>query len=201
MGGGLVLGAHVITEGYPESLPKSLEDRNVKLQAGRGDDPDLLEDANIGDAMGVVVLASDPFATRFTYDDSLTFDIVHRVRHVGYQGKLVAEVIDSRNRQRMLDAGATAVVLTVRAFPGLLSRALFHPGMEKVIESLFDSQGNECVSIPVDVDGEAWADVIQQYVAKSTGTPIAYAYQGEVVTEPNLKTIVTADTLYLLTER
>lgn len=89
-------------------------------------------------------------------------------------------------------------MLPVRAFPGLLSRALFHPGMEKVIESLFDSRGNECVAMSVDVDGETWGNVIQQYVNKSAGTPIAYAYRGEVVTEPNFKSVITADTLYLL---
>lgn len=189
----------LVTEGYPEGLPKPLEERNVKLQAGRGDDPDVLEDANIRAAAGVVVLASDPFEIQFTYDDSLTFDIVHRVRQAGYEGNLVAEVLDSRNRSRIVEAGASAVVLPVRAFPGLLSRALFHPGMEKVIESLFDSSGNECVSISVDVDGQTWSDVIRSYVKKKAGTPIAYAYKGDVVTEPDLKSNVTADTLYLLT--
>lgn len=189
----------LVTEGYPEGLPKSLEEHNVKLQAGRGDDPDVLEDANIRAAGGVVVLASDPFEAQFTYDDSLTFDIAHRIRQAGYEGHLVAEAVDSRNRPRILEAGATAVVLPVRAFPGLLSRALFHPGMEKVIESLFDSHGNECISMSVGVDGETWGNVIQSYVKKKAGTPIAYAYRGEVFTEPNLKTTVTADTLYLLT--
>lgn len=189
----------LVTEDYSEGLPKSLEERNVKLQAGRGDDPDVLEDANIRDAAGVVVLATDPFEAQFTYDDSLTFDIVHRVRQAGYEGHLVAEVVGSRNRSRIVEAGASAVVLPVRAFPGLLSRALFHPGMEKVIESLFDSRGNECVSVSVDVEGETWSNVIQRYVDKAAGTPIAYAYRGEVVTEPDLKSIITADTLYLLT--
>lgn len=41
----------LITEGYPEGLPRGLEDRNVKLQAGRGDDPEVLEDANIREAL------------------------------------------------------------------------------------------------------------------------------------------------------
>lgn len=189
----------LITEGYPEGLPKGLEERNVKLQAGRGDDPGVLEDANIREARGVVILAIDPSETQFAYDDSLTFDIVHRIRSAGYDGTLVAEVVDANNRPRILEAGATAVVLPVRAFPGLLSRALFHPGMEKVIESLFDSQGNECVSMRVDITDEKWRDVIRRYVDKGVGTPVAYSFEGEVESEPNLKTVVRADTIYVLT--
>lgn len=189
----------LITEGYPEGLPRSLEECNVKLQAGRGDDPEVLEDANVREARGVVILAVDPSETQFAYDDSLTFDMVHRIRDAGYEGTLVAEVVDANNRARILDAGATAVVLPVRAFPGLLSRALFHPGMEKVIESLFDSQGNDCVSMPVDIDGDKWGDVIRHYVDKGVGTPIAYSFANEVESEPNLRTAVKADTIYVLT--
>lgn len=146
-----------------------------------------------------MILSADPSETQFAYEGSLTFDIVHRIRTAGYDGTLVAEVVETNNRARILEAGATAVVLPVRAFPGLLSRALFHPGMEKVIESLFDSQGNECVSMRVDVDGEKWRDVIRRYVDKGPGTPVAYSFEGEVESDPNLQSTVKADTIYVLT--
>lgn len=189
----------LITEGFPNGLPQSLESSGVRLKAGRGDEPGVLRDANIDQAAGVVILATDPLELEFSHDDSVIFDTIHRVREAGYTGYLVAEVVDPRNRQRMADAGADAVVMPVRAFPGLIARALFHPGMEEVIETLFDSKGNQCIAVTARIEGETWRDVVERFVRNSQGTPIGYALAGEVVTEPSLGSVVTADTVYLIT--
>lgn len=189
----------VITEDYDNGLPKALQALNVRLQAGRGDDPETLEDANIREARGVLVLATDPLGTTFAHDDALTFDTVHRVRETGYDGPLISEVINPQNHDRIRNAGASGVVMPVRAFPGLIARALFYPGIERVIESLFDSEGNDCVLVEMKIEEQKWADVIKRCVDRSIGTPIGYVYEGAVVTEPNLKDKVHADGIYVLT--
>lgn len=173
----------LLTTAYRSGLPSPLRDLGVVHRHGRGGNVGDLAECDVLGARGVVILAASETDEAC---DAQTFDLIDRLREAGYRGPIVAECVDDANRPRLTRAGATSLLRPMRGFPEALTRALFAPGAEAVIENLFTAEGDECLLVPLPRPCRArWADVVSRLVVGDVGTPIAYRDpNGRVSTNP-----------------
>lgn len=189
----------LLTTCYGEqALPRVLGDLGVVHWSGAPGDRDALSAVNANAAHAVLVLAraqSDPAC------DGETFDTVDRLVQAGCTAPIVAECVDDADRARLRRAGARSIVRPMRAYPGMLIRALVAPGSEAIIEDLFTVKGDECrrVALPQPWHGE-WMDLVVRLVGGGIGTPIAFQdAAGKVHMNPVDRKSVEAAALFVVT--
>ncbi len=187
----------ILTEAWPEGLPPALQQLGVVHVHGRGDTQDALEMSDAARAAAIIILAEDHGEPKA---DSVAFDIIHRLREINPGCRILAECVDDRNRRRLRDAGASAVVRPMRGYPEMMVRAVVAPGSEYIIENLFTSRGDECVRYDVTVEGIAWGRLASELILKGVGTPIAFADAGSDAIEcnPLASDRVDAKALYIM---
>ncbi len=186
----------ILTEAWPDGLPASLTRLGVVHAHGRGETGDGLAAADAARAAAVVVLAEGGDAR----SDSVTFDVVHRLRALDADAPVLVECVDDRNRDRLRQAGASAVMRPMRGYPEMVVRAVVAPGSESIIENLFTAHGDECVRYEAAVDDMPWAELAARLIRDGAGTPIAYARadDGAIACNPLGSERVRAAALYLL---
>ena len=186
----------ILTDAWPEGLPASLQKLGVVHVHGRGETDDALAESDAARAAAIIVLAEegDPRS------DSATFDIVHRLHAIKPDSPILAECIDDRNRERLRDAGASAVLRPMRGYPEMVVRAVVAPGSEFIIENLFTALGDECVRYEVAIEAVPWARLATALIERGVGTPIAYAdaRNGAITCNPLGTESVSAQALYIL---
>lgn len=190
----------LLTMAFAESgIPAPLRDIGVTHYSGRSTSHTALDAVHPEGARAVMVLASHEADT---VSDAITFDAIDRVRAHGFEGPLVAECVDDKNRARMCRAGATAVVRPIHGYPELLARALVAPGTETILANLFDVNGNECVRIPLDSPWQgAWTELSRRLLEAGIGTPLAYADPDETVhANPVRQTCITVQAVFVLVD-
>lgn len=174
----------LLTTCYGEqALPRVLAELGVIHWSGAPGDREALAAVNATAAHAVLVLAraqSDPAC------DGETFDTVDRLRHSGCKAPIVAECVDDIDRERLRRAGARSIVRPMRAYPGMLIRALVAPGSEAIIEDLFTVKGDECRRVDLTKPWRGdWTEIVTRLVAGGIGTPIAFQDgRGEVHINP-----------------
>jgi voltage-gated potassium channel len=172
----------IVTRAFEGGMPESLARLGAAHIAAWGLDFYALRDAAPGAARAIAVLAkseTEPTA------DSITLDAVTRIRALGGQTHLVVECLDERNRERMVKAGASAVVRPTRVYPEIMARALAHPGSEKVLEEILDAGGAECTRIDIAWEG-AWKDLVRRLADADVGTALGYeSASGAVTVNPS----------------
>lgn len=185
----------IITRTFAGGLPDSLAQLGVAHCGAWGLDFDALQDCHAGEALAIAILAkseADPAS------DSVILDAIQRVRALAPGVHLVVECLDDRNRARMAQAGASAVVRPTRVYPEIMARALAYPGAEKVLEEILDAGGAECTRIDIDWSG-TWRDAVDRLVAAGVGTAIAYeSREGAVRVNPPFGEPVKARALFAL---
>jgi voltage-gated potassium channel len=130
--------------------------------------------------------------------DSINFELVDRLRGVGFEGRIIAEVVQDSNRERLKKAGANNVLRPIRVYPELLMRAIIAPGSEQVIETIFDSFGEECIRYDVNIKAK-WLDVVHKLTEEDLGIPIAYEdFDGKIFNTPPSKKIINAKALFTI---
>lgn len=167
----------IITRAFENGMPESLARLGAAHVTAWGLDFYALRDAAPGEARAIAILAkseTDPTS------DSVTLDAITRVRGLASSVLLVAECLDDRNRERMLKAGASAVVRPTRVYPEIMARALAHPGSEKVFEEILDAGGAECTRIDVAWTG-AWKELVHRLAEADVGTALGYVDAGGAV--------------------
>ncbi len=156
---------------------------------------ETLESACVTDAHTVVILSKnqlDPLS------DSINFDLVDRLRDMGVKGRIIAEAVKDTNRARLRKVGADNVLRPIRAYPELLMRSLIAPGSEQVIETLFNSSGEECVRYEVNLTCN-WLTIIQTLTMQDFGLPIAYENtQGAIINNPSSKDQVSTKAIFVI---
>jgi voltage-gated potassium channel len=186
----------ILTEQWPDGLPASLRRLDVIHVHGSGAAEDGLAAADAAKAAAIIVLARDAEKQ----SDGITFDIVHRLAALGRDGPVLAECVDDRNRERIRDAGASAVLRPMRGYPEMMVRAVIAPGSEQIIVDLFTSGGDECVRYDVAITGVSWGVLAVALIGEGVGTPIAYAdaATGAIESNPLADRAVDARAIYLL---
>jgi voltage-gated potassium channel len=187
----------IISEGFKEGLPHSLQKLNVVQVSKPVSSNEAFESANAKKAHTIVLLSQDPLDAT---SDSINFELVDRLREIGIKCHIVAEVVKDTNRSRLKKAGADNVLRPIRAYPELLMRAIVAPGSEQVIETIFDSSGEECIRYDVNVQCK-WIDVVFKLAYKDLGIPVAYEdVDGQIFNTPSSKKIINARALFVIVQ-
>lgn len=188
----------IVSERLRDGISQRLRDLDVVTVTKPLSDPQTLEAANVREAHTVLILSMNPHEP---FSDSINFELVDRLRDLGVRGQIIAEVVRDDNRDRLRKAGANHVLRPIRAYPELITRAILAPGSEQVIETLFNSEEEECVRYEVAFERQ-WLDIIQTLAKADKGLPIAYeSQQGHIVNNPSAKSVVDAKSLYVLVNK
>lgn len=152
--------------GLPERLRK-LEVAHVTAEHTRDES---LANASVKEADIIVILAKN------TYDhaaDSISFDLVHRLRSQGVKARIIVESTTPDNRQRLLEAGANNIIRPIRSYPELLVRSIVSPGSELVIEELISHVGATCTRYDLALH-TSWDNIHQTLSKGNHGIPVGY---------------------------
>ncbi|MBF0186963.1 MAG: two pore domain potassium channel family protein [Magnetococcales bacterium] len=162
----------VLTTDFPSGLPAVFNELGVIHYTGNANDEQDLDAVNVSEAAHVVLLSRD---STDKSSDIHTFDTLHRLGERTLRGTILAECVDDRERERLTDAGANAVVRPIRAYPGMIVRTLVAPGAEFLFEDFFTSTGNKYTRYDVIVEREhLWSDIVCAFMQKNLGTAIGF---------------------------
>lgn len=186
----------ILTSEFPDGLPMSLRSRGVVHHTGEATKEGKLLSAGADKAKYIIVLCADPHESDC---DSLTFDILHRLKEINSPAFILAESIDDSNRKRFRSAGANAVIRPMRAYPEMLVRSLIAPGTEQVLENLFRYEGDHTVRLDINLEGFTWAQIVTCLIQNHVGTALGYENEyGEIITHPDTTESVVTRSLILL---
>jgi voltage-gated potassium channel len=185
----------IVCERFKDGISNRLRKLDVVHVSKPIADQETLEFASVKDAHTVVILAQDGFGPT---SDSINFELTDRLRALGFKGRIIVEAVQDGNRARLKKAGADNVLRPMRAYPELLMRAIIAPGAEQVIETLFDSYGEECIRYEVKV-ASRWLEIIQKLTTQDLGIPIAYEdKQGKIINSPSSKEHVETEAVFVI---
>lgn len=185
----------LLTRKYPDGLPDSLARLKILHRTGSAEEGKILNQINLIEASYVVILARDPYDS---LSDSITFDTLSQVVRINPNACVVVEAIIDTNRQRFLDLGARAVLRPIRAYPEMIARALSHPGTERVLEDLFEANGDSLYKVPVNFSELSWGAIVTQLIKHQIGTPLAYFSKGDLCMQPEFSKACTGDAVVIL---
>lgn len=187
----------IVTDKKPEGLPQSLVDLNVKLVTGRPNSGASFERASVSQAQKVVILCEDFADSR---SDSLVFDIASLILQSSAANKpnIVAEAVLETTKTRLTSLGVQSVLRPIRAYPELIARTIISPGSEQIIESLFDSNQEECLKFTCNYQGQ-WADLATKIILADLGTPIAVEFaDGTIRANLRSKDIINIKSIFII---
>lgn len=186
----------LLTPAYPNGLHPSLQKLGIIHYSGQANNPVSLDAVNVNSADQIIILAADETDSM---SDSMTFDILHRLKEQSVKANLTVECVDDSNRSRFLLAGANSVIRPIRAYPELIVRAIVAPGCEIVLENLFTHGGNHTRRYDVTIKNTKWADIVCALINNNLGTALAYiGEKGFVITDPDPSQSVNATGIILL---
>lgn len=185
----------IMTTGFAAGLPDALRELDCVYIHGDGDTTEELRLAHADKATTVVVLGE----SRQPKADALVYDVTRRIRDFGFNGRIVAEVADDANRQRMCAGGQDSCVRPVRGYPEILARAVVSPGAERVIEDLSTLGGAECEAVTMAFEGR-WSDLCVAFLGADIGMPIGFRdHEGGIHTAPRTGDAVSTREIYVVT--
>lgn len=186
----------IVSEKLKGGISDRLRNLNVVHVSKSMARKETLESASVKDAHTIVILSRDRFVAT---SDSINFELVDRLRSMGVKARIIAEVVEDENRERLKKVGADNVVRPIRTYPELLMRSILAPGSEQVIETLFDSSGEECIRYDMNFQ-TSWYEIVQKLAYCDYGLPIAYENtEGKVINNPSSKAFVNAKALFIIT--
>lgn len=185
----------LLTTRFPDGLPAELVNTGVTHFSGIGENSDALRAANVDSAAYIILIAELSHDPR---SDALTFDVLSRIRDIGSNATIVAEVVDDVNRERILRVGATTVVRPVRAYPELAIRALIEPGTEQVMENLFTHEADRLARFDASFNNLRWQDVVVSFVTGGGGVPMGYIDAEGVHTNPQADKMCSGQSIITL---
>ncbi|HEX6141407.1 MAG TPA: potassium channel family protein [Geminicoccaceae bacterium] len=182
---------------YPDGLPDAFKELGIVHYDGDPSDPDDLE-AVAADKASIIIILAEHVASKRS--DEITYDILARLRELKARGRIVAECVHHKNRERLRRSGAEIVIRPIRFYPEIVVRAIESPGSEVILENLFTIKGDECLGFEVNVGGLTWQQVVVHLLAQKLGTAIAYRHRitGEVRMNPEPDEEVDALMVYMI---
>lgn len=186
----------IFSSSYPDGLPNELVKLGVVLHQGAPEGRGHLSAVNVEEAAFVVVLAVDSTDYR---SDSITLDILDRLKEYQLGGYLIAECVQDDNRSRLKKHGADAVIRPIRAYPELLVRAIAEPGSESILEDLFKHEGVHSRRYNVSVSKQPWGELAARLMLAGHGTALGYISREEkIITNPPAAEEVEGDGVFIL---
>jgi len=188
----------ILTSQFPHGLPKSLrEHKGVAHYTGRADLLENMQAINILEARIAIILAKEEGDKT---SDGRSFDMVSRLRELGFKGTILAECVDDANRERLTSIGANVLIRPIRAYPEMIVRAFVAPGSEQIIENMFSNSGDEYLRYDVCVDKKRWSDIVCALSINDLGTAIGYIDNdsGELHCNPPSNQQVNSSALFVV---
>jgi voltage-gated potassium channel len=185
----------IVSDKFDDGLSHRLRKLDVVHVSKPVSETETLEDACVKDAHTIAILSAD----RYNPDsDSISFELVDRLRNMEVKSRIVVEVVRNENRDRIKRIGANSTLRPIRAYPELLIRSILAPGSEQVIETLFDSFGEECIRYEVNANC-SWLEIIQKMTINDLGLPIAYEDEnGNIINNPSSKTLAKTKAIFAI---
>ncbi|MDA8773712.1 potassium channel family protein [Chlamydiia bacterium] len=185
----------VVSQHFEDGLTERLMKLNTKLVSKPMFSEEMIEYAALRAASCIVIFSRD--YTDLS-SDSINLDMVDFLREEGIEARLVVEVVNDRNRNRIKKNGADNLIRPTRTFPEFLVRSLLVPGSEGLLETLCNSRDEECLCFDIEVE-MLWKDVVCKLVTKDYGLPVSYeGIDGEIVHIPSANDLVKTKRLFLL---
>lgn len=185
----------IISDSFKDGIPAALQKLDVAYINQGYLSKEAIEASSLLDAKIVIVLSRNRFDPN---SDSINFEITDRLRAFGFKERIIVEVTKDENRQRIIKAGANSVVRPIRTYPEMLTRSILAPGSEKVIETIFNSKGEECIRYDVKVSMK-WIDVIINLAKEDIGLPVAYEdLEGNIINNPSSKEVINSKAIFVL---
>lgn len=188
---------YLLTRQFPNGLPDFITKLdNVVHYHGNASNPHDLEAVCVDKASDIIVLAKDEDEES---SDGRTFDILHRLKDLNVDARVLAECVEDNNRQRLQDAGANILIRPIRAYPEMIVRAFVTPGSERIIENMFNSDGDEYRRFDVTISDLSWSDIVTRLISNNVGITVAYidrnteemVYNPAADIKPDLKALIT----------
>lgn len=185
----------ILTRKYEKGLPDSISSKGVVHHRGVAENNDNLQAVNVTNAKYVILIATD---AADPISDSLTFDVLNRIRDIGTNATIIVEVSQDINRKRMEKLGIDVVIRPVRAYPELLVRSMVATGTEKVLENLFIHEGDHMIRLDFFFKEKVWSDIVCRFVTADAGIPMAYVNETGVHVNPPPNTTCSGTGIILL---
>lgn len=172
----------IVNANFEGGFPDKLSNLGAVLRKENPSNLTFLKEINVKNAEIVVLLSSDIYDER---SDDENFNLLHRLNDAGYKGDIISECVNEKNVDRLINAGAKAVIRPIRAYPEMIVRTMISPGAaEKIIENLFTSYDDELIRFDADVDAE-WKDIQNAVTNNNIGTAIAFVdHDGKCIINP-----------------
>ena len=188
----------IVSDSFKEGMPTKLQKLDVVYVNQGNLNDEGIEAACILKAKIVVILSRNRFDPN---SDSINFEITDRLRSLGFKGRIIVEATQDEHRKRLKNAGANNVLRPIRTYPEMLMRAILAPGSERVMETMFDSVGEECIRYNINVEMK-WIDIIIKLATKNHGLPISYEREdGEIINNPPPNSIIKTTAIFVLVAR
>lgn len=185
----------IVSDSFKNGIPSRLQKLDVVYINQNHINNESIEASCLLKAKVVVILSKSRFDAN---SDSINFEITDRIRDLGFKGRIIVEVAKDENRERLKKVGANNVLRPIRTYPEMLMRSILAPGAEKVLETMFNSQGEECIRFDVDFNMK-WFEVVIKLASKDYGIPVAYEdNDGNVINNPSPTKIVKGRAIFVL---
>jgi voltage-gated potassium channel len=171
----------ILTRKFENGLPDAIANKGVVHHRGVAENNDNLQAVNVSAAKYIIIIARD--ATD-AISDSLTYDVLSRIREIGTNATIAVEVAQDINRQRMKKLDANVIIRPIRAYPELLVRSLVATGTEEVLENLFIHEGDHMVRLDFHFEKKIWSDIVCRFVTAGLGIPMAFINDDGVQVNP-----------------
>jgi len=185
----------ILSDKFDKTLPKEIAEFGVVHFSGNAENSDNLRAVSVSDAKYIIVVASDRADQQ---SDSLTFDVLDRIKEIGSKAMILAEATNDENRARLQRAGADIVVRPIRAYPGFLVRSLVAPGTEEVLEDFFTHDNAHMHRFDITFKDKCWQDLVCRFVTSGAGIPMAYVVDGDVRCNPAPTAVCSGDAIITL---
>tara|TARA_Y100000389_G_scaffold31968_1_gene27140 strand:- start:5992 stop:7086 length:1095 start_codon:yes stop_codon:yes gene_type:complete len=189
-----VLPIIIVSTHFKEGLSEKLRKLDVFLVNKDISSDGFIDATNLKEAKIIITFAYNSLRRS---SDSINFELIDRIRNLGVNGRIISEVVKDRNRERLIKVGANNTLRPIRSYPELLMRSILTPGSEQVIETLFNSSGEECIKYYIKSNVK-WEKIINLLSKNNLGLPIAYEnYRGQIINNPSPCDIVQFNAIFV----
>jgi voltage-gated potassium channel len=161
------------SEEFGEGIPETLRNLGVAHVHAPRISAESIKKASIIDAAVIIILAKNSYDQA---SDSIAFDLIHRLRAMGCNARIIAESTHKENKPRLLKAGANIVIRPIRSYPELVVRSIIAPGSEMIIEELLGHEGATCRRYDLEITAE-WVKLQELFNVRKWGLLIGYIDQ------------------------
>jgi len=169
----------LVSDSYPDGLPKAMTDAGITLVDGNPTDRQVLTAAGVQNAHTILVTARNAFDKS---SDGRTVLIMDILTDLGTTAQVVVEAVDDDNRsilrkqgEAMMAVGmrSLGIIRPVRNQSELAAAAIISPGFEVIYEDLVTRKGCSIVRVGVAVSGKTGPEIRKAVEEASGGTIIA----------------------------